>query len=223
MKKFRNLTLITFLILTITLPVKANSSKAINNNPNFIIEDVSKEDFLKARAIDEGITIEKAKIRDNEANKKYYEEYKKNHPIKRLGASYSVLRTGHPVITEKKITQIFTYPGNSNFEAQQSAYIKIWSDGSYRQINECWTHYTRRKSGLYSCLWHENATKVDTDTGTFPCCNLTLKADGYFSFEINTSVNAGFTLPGFSCGITTGGVDTFLSEDMFMSTYFSVY
>lgn len=202
---------------------------ASNNisNSNFIEEDISHEEYLRIRAEDEGISIQEADKLDKLENEAFMKAYARKNPIKHFLSSIGLSSQG--TVNEIRLTELFTYPGNSNFKAQQSIVIKVYGNGSYKQINGVWGHRSRRVAGLYQSNWIESSKNVlpltiDNNEISFPCYKIKFRTIGYFETKVDTSVSGSVdVIPGFlSVGAQVGSTLTFLSQDMYMESEYSL-
>lgn len=233
MNKILKSTMIAVLILVISIPIYAqnnNTSNNSSNNSNFIVTDISKDEYLKIRAEEEGITIEEAAKLDKAENEAILKRNAKKYPaqnfLEKLG-----LTSNKGIIREKAVSELFTYPGNREFKAQQTVIVKIWSDShSNRQIESVWGHKTRSMAGVHDYKWNEAATNVDPltcygDPTSYPCCKIKFSAYGHFQVDVNVGIHGDINvIPGFfTVGTSTSTTRSFLSNDMFMQSEFSVY
>lgn len=225
--------IVVAIVAMIATPVSAqpNSSKSVSVQPNLsntveleatvdisnielgekvvlpdgaVLTPITQEEYISRLAAEKNISFQKAysmELKDSEyqilSGTTYYYDY-----VKR-----------------------FTYSRNSSFKADLEATIKIYTDGSFRQIDDVLDVASRRAAGVYDNDWIETSAYSDPDQGSdeFPVTSVTLGAKGYFEVRTTFELNVSVDLPGFSAGGGSGGEFIYQSETMSMRSTYSVY
>ncbi|AFK85131.1 MULTISPECIES: hypothetical protein [Thermoanaerobacterium] len=146
-----------------------------------VLTPISKEEYISKLAKEKNISLQEAyKIESNTiaAGSIYYYNY----------------------------TKTFSYPKNSGFKAELVATLKLYSQGSFRQIEDVVAIGSKGVSGTHTFRWIQISAYSDPQMGSskFPTTSVTLGANGYFEVLSQDSINTSVELPGFSFSYSTG-------------------
>lgn len=221
MKKLLSFLLIIVLTLSLTTSTFAvsNNSGTVKAVPEAIkVVDITYDEYIKIIADEKGISIDEAKKLDMEQNQKNEKKLAKNFPNLK---SVNSLDSGS--YSYQTIEQIFTYPYNSSFKAAITATIKIYTYGSFRQINYVQGISSRRVAGLYEYSWVQSYVWQDPGNEQMPCTSVNLGAVGYFEVTVSKSLGLSGGLPGFSISGELSNDVIYQSNTLSMQTTYSVY
>lgn len=173
---------------------------------------ISRDEYISILAKEKNISIQQAYEIETRSSKSY------------LGTSALLSTTASPYYYYN-YSKVFTYSKNSHFKAELVATLKVYSSGSFRQINDVMAISSRRYAGLYDYTWSQLTAWSDPQPGSskFPTTSITLGASGYFEVSTSYSIDLSTDLPGFSVGGSSGGQHIYQSNTMFMSSSYSVY
>ncbi|SHK30794.1 hypothetical protein [Paramaledivibacter caminithermalis] len=206
MKKITSLVLVTLLVCSLSISSVFADTNADQVEGKLFIETISEEEFVKDLAREKGISIEEARILNNQNTEKALYSRNKN--------SYLGIGTrGHTdKVYYKRAYKIYRL--NSDVSAEIGAKFKVLNSAGNKEILEtCGNPYTRKAAGASIVDWEELSVYTDP-AGNYPTQSVTVLGCGYFYFEIDNGASVGFDLAGFSASGSTSTTTTYTSRTM---------
>lgn len=185
-------------------------------NEDVEIKEITREQYIKNMAENEGITIEEADKIATERTEKALEEINKMPEMKN---NKQTIQAASSNIVWRQAYWKQTYSQNKSFVAELDASFEVWASGSFRQINSC-TVGSSLAAGTHKASWKESNKWKTTK---FPVTQATVSATGKFQTIVSTGGSLSMSIPGFSVAGTGSTSKTFVSNSMTIQRQWSVY
>lgn len=182
-------------------------------NENVEIKEITRDQYIKNLAENEGITIEQADKIAKERTEKALEEINKMPEMK----NKKNLKANNIVWRQASWKQ--TYSRNKSFVAEMDASFEVWSSGSFRQINSC-TVGSSLAAGTHRASWKQSN---QWKTTKFPVTQATVGVTGKFYTTVTSGGGVSMSVPGFSVSGSSSTSKTFVSDSMTIQRQWSVY
>lgn len=182
-------------------------------NDQIEIKEITRDEYVKNMAENEGITIQQADKIAEERTEKALEEMNEKMP------QLKNVKSARSNIVWRQASWKQSYPKNKTYKAELVASFEVWTGGSFRQINSC-TVGSSLAAGEHDATWIPiNYLK----TTSFPVTRATVGVNGKFQTTVTTGGGASISIPGFSVSGTGSKTKTFVSNTMTIQKEWSVY
>lgn len=221
MKRILSLLLIFALTFSSFGFVYASPNTNDNNNLEEVTEiELTYEEYIEKKADSLGVTIDEAKLIDDKENKKYEKDLKKRYPDLFIGKDEASIESGY--YTYKRISKTSWY--NNYFAAAVYADLKIYNNGSFREITELMgIVYSERIAGWKIYTWEQSNSWSDPNNSGMPTTSITISATGIFTVEVSKGIEIGLQLAGFSLAGSGGIYDIYQSDPFQIMYTYSLY
>lgn len=200
---------------------KAEAAKVVSNDKNAGIKETptTREAYLLTLAKERGLSMWGAEQYDRQQSEKAQAQMIAAHPEVAQTQGLSVVAPEDSYMT---IENTQKYSQNTNFSAKVMATLKIYSYGSFRQINDVTGVGSARVSGMYNYTWNQNyawTSPTSSQLQASPATAIDIGATGYFSIVTSVGVSVG----GFGVSGSTGTDVTQTSDTMNLTYHYSLY